>query len=249
MQTGLQLLRALPQIPDLEPWCQPEADVSWCFPVSLGKRLKWRVFSISLLPAVPCCPWRLLIGSAVLASAYEDKWLKKRAQRKGHAAFIFLCGKHSEVWFTHQLLGGVAMKSATRVWCPQRRFLFWKPKGGARNPIPTCMASVIVHIILLWQKPLQPPGTGCWPRESVLPAAWGPQSWQLCGGVKGLRVRRFSWKAQVPVFLKIVGIPIDHNAGWGRKLKQCAPASVRIISCPVGHLSNQIKWRVGYCYE
>lgn len=172
-------------------------------------------------------------------------WRRERSAKGTQLFFFFLCEKHSEVWVTRQLLRGVTMGSATRVWCPQRRFLFWRHGGGARNPIPTCMASVIVHIISLWQKPLQPPGTGCWPRESVLPAAWGPRSWQLHGGVEGLRVHRASWKAQVPVFLKIVGIPIDRNVGRGRKVKAVCPCICQIYQLSCGSFEQLDKMKSG----
>lgn len=142
----------------------------------------------------------------------------------------------SEEWPWGQLQGSDALRGDS---------YFGGTGGGARNPIPTCMASVIVHIISLWQKPLQPPGTGCWPRESVLPAAWGPRSWQLRGGVEGLRVRRASWKAQVPVFLKIVGIPIDRTAGRGRKVKAVCPCICQIYQLSCGSFEQLDKMKSG----
>lgn len=114
----------------------------------------------------------------------------------------------------------VPMGSAGRAWHPQRReILFCWCGGGEKSNTHLhsfCYRSyhftVIKAASTSWNWMLTQ-------RERVLPAAWGPQSWQLHGGVAGLRVSRFSLKAQVPVFLKIVGIPIDCNAGWGKEVK------------------------------
>lgn len=136
---------------------------------------------------------------------------------------------------------GVSYKGLT----PSEEILILEARGRGKKPNTHLHGFCYRSYHLTVTKATQPPGTGCWPRESVLPAAWGPRSWQLRGGVEGLRVRRASWKAQVPVFLKIVGIPIDRNAGRGRKVKAVCPCICQIYQLSCGSFEQLDKMKSG----
>lgn len=120
-----------------------------------------------------------------------------------------------------------------RARCPQRRVLLWRhrERGEIQCPPAWLLLSCIpfyckkshFNLLELDVDPEKERAASCM-RASELAAArrsHRPQS------------SRVRLKAQVPVFLRIVGIPVDGNAGWGGKLEQCDPCICR---------NDQLSW-------